>query len=43
MVVGNVARASNSITYDTEQLVGIKKNRETFFVNGLDFGVEFNR
>jgi hypothetical protein len=43
MVVGNVARASNSITYNTEQLVGIKKNRETFFVNGLDFGVEFNR
>lgn len=44
MVVGNIGRAANSISYDTERLVGLKRGRrETFFVNGLDFGVEFNR
>jgi hypothetical protein len=45
MVVGNVARASNRIDYDSPNLIGIKEGaaHELFFVNGVNFGVEINR
>ena len=45
MVVGGIARASNTIDYDSVNLIGILdgNNHQVFFVNGLNFGVEINR
>jgi hypothetical protein len=44
LVVGNVSRASNSISYDAVNLLGIKLNNDQiFFANGVNFGVEINR
>jgi hypothetical protein len=45
MVVGNVARASNRIDYDSVNLIGLRpqNNNEVFFANGVNFGVEINR
>jgi hypothetical protein len=45
IVTGGISRASNRVDYNSPNLVGIlpANNREVFFVNGLNFGVEFNR
>lgn len=45
LVVGGIARASNTIDYDSPDLIGIRRgnNHQVFFVNGLNFGVEINR
>jgi hypothetical protein len=45
IVTGGISRASNRVDYNSPNLIGIlpANNREVFFVNGLNFGVEFNR
>ena len=45
IVVGNVSRASNRIDYDSVNLIGILPTNfhQTFFANGINFGVEINR
>jgi Putative beta barrel porin-7 (BBP7) len=45
MVVGGISRASNTIDYDSVNLIGISdgNNHQIFFVNGVNFGVEINR
>ncbi len=45
IVVGGVSRAVNRVDYNSPNLVGITpaNNREIFFINGLNFGVEVNR
>jgi hypothetical protein len=45
MIVGNVTRASNRVSYDGDDLIGITDGGEhqLFFANGLNFGVEINR
>ena len=44
LVVGDISRASNSINYDSPNLVGIRLNdNQLFFANGINFGVTINR
>ena len=45
MYVGNISRASNRLNYDGPNLIDILNGNfhQTFFVNGLSFGVEVNR
>lgn len=45
MYVGNISRASNRINYDGPNLVDILDGNfhQTFFINGINFGVEINR
>ncbi|MGD9722488.1 MAG: BBP7 family outer membrane beta-barrel protein [Pirellulales bacterium] len=45
MVVGGITRASNRLRYDQDKLITLKDSNEhqTFWVNGLNFGVEVNR
>ena len=45
MVVGNIARGSNTIDYDSINLIGILNDRfrQNLYVNGISFGVEINR
>lgn len=45
MVVGNIVRASNTIDYESINLIGVLNGNfnQIFFVNGLNFGVEINR
>jgi hypothetical protein len=45
MVVGNIARGSNTIDYDSINLIGILNDRfkQNLYVNGVSFGVEINR
>lgn len=45
MVIGNVTRASNRVSYDGPDLIGITDGGEhqLFFANGINFGVEVNR
>ncbi len=45
MVMGGISRASNTIDYDSVNLIGITdgNHNQIFFVNGLNFGVEINR
>jgi len=45
IIVGNVTRASNRIDYSGPQLISILPGgiHQTFFSNGLNFGIEVNR
>ena len=45
LAVGNITRASNRISYDGPQLIGITNSsiHQSLFVNGVNFGVEVNR
>ncbi len=45
MIVGGISRASNTIDYDSVNLIGLLdgNNNQIFFLNGLNFGVEINR
>jgi len=45
MVMGGVTRASNRVSYDGPDLIGITDGgtHQLFFANGLNFGVEVNR
>jgi hypothetical protein len=45
MVIGNITRASNRVSYDGPNLIGITDGGEhqLFFANGLNFGVTVNR
>ena len=45
LVMGNITRASNRIDYSGPNLISITPDgiHQTFFANGLNFGVEINR
>jgi hypothetical protein len=45
MVIGNVTRASNRVSYNGPDLIGITNGgtHQTFWANGVNFGVEINR
>ena len=45
IVVGNITRASNRVDYSGPQLISITPGgiHQTFFSNGVNFGIEFNR
>ncbi len=45
LVVGNVARASSRVDYNSVNLIGILPGpaHQIFFANGLNMGIEFNR